>query len=299
MCPRGNMTRKIGNMSIDIFQKIIDQTSGYSKMIWLFHFGDSVFHPQLNQFVDYAKSKDIKTGISTNPTSLSDKIVTRIMSGDIDRITLSLDGINDNTYKYLRGNSVDYNLAEKNVSNLLKKKKIKGNGRPFIEISMIEMKNTEAEVKEFKNRWNIPGIDKIIIKQFKTWDGSDATIAKMARKSQLSDSYRSENSYPCMRPWFLLTILWNGKVVPCCYDYDGKYIIGDVHSQSLEEIWNCDRMIELRRQHIMNNFEDNPLCKNCKEKKGGPAGKYYPFDLSVLRKIGIRNIIGSIRRETR
>lgn len=297
MCPRRHMKRDLGYMKFLLFKKIIAQTKGYTKILWLDHFGDPLFNPQLRKMVSYAKSIGIETRISTNPTSLSSKKVKGLLDTGIDRILISLDGTNQDTYRSLRGENANYDQAVNNINRLVELKLQSRRDKPFLEISMIRMKETEAEIEEFRKRWNILGINKVLIKQFKTWDGSDSEIIKLAEKAQLSDAYKGSFEYPCLRPWFIITILWDGRVVPCCYDYDGKYIIGDLNSESLEEIWNNESMRRLRRQHINSDFEDNSLCANCREKTGFPSSRFYPFDFMLLRNMKIKRIFNSIKRE--
>ena len=65
-----------------------------------------------------------------------------------------------------------------------------------------------------------------------------------------------------------MMILWYGRVVPCCSDYDGKLILGDANKQTLQEIW--DSYEWLREKHKKLEWNDVPICKdcdyNCKEK---------------------------------
>lgn len=61
-----------------------------------------------------------------------------------------------------------------------------------------------------------------------------------------------------------MSVCWNGNVVPCCYDYDEKYILGNVKDQSLAAIWNGEPMRRLRNEFLENNVTNN-LCKNCPE----------------------------------
>ena len=77
----------------------------------------------------------------------------------------------------------------------------------------------------------------------------------------------------CSEPWIGITITAEGNVVPCCYDYDEKYIIGNLKEESLEQIWNNKRMRLLRRQVKTKTLYKNPLCKTCQEK----------MDLNLLR----------------
>jgi radical SAM protein with 4Fe4S-binding SPASM domain len=297
MCPRRHMQRDLGYMKYPLFKKIIDQTRGYTRILWLDHFGDPLYNPVLDKMIAYAKQLDIETRISTNPTSLSKKKIEKLLASGIDRILLSLDGTNQETYQYLRGANARYDKAVYNIEELVALKSASRKKSPFIEISMIRMQETETEIAAFKNQWDIPGIDKILIKQFKTWDDSDPDIVRMAQDSQLSSAYRKPIEHPCVRPWFIVSVLWDGRVVPCCYDYDGKYIIGDLKTESLEQIWNNANMRRLRSQHIHNDFEGNPLCAACKEKTGFPPSRYYPFDIGLIRTLNMGDIFNSINRE--
>jgi len=59
-----------------------------------------------------------------------------------------------------------------------------------------------------------------------------------------------------------MTVTWNGDVVPCCYDYNGRFVLGNMREQTLSDIWNGEKIQSLRREFIDNRVE-NELCKNC------------------------------------
>lgn len=273
MCPRRFMKRQVGFIKFDLFKKIINQLDGYSCAVWLHHFGESLLHPKLKQMIAYAKSKGIKTQLSINPVLLNEKNIEKIKN--LDYLHISLDGSNEKTYQKLRGKNANYKQAIIYIKHFLKLKH-----RPKTTIAIIRLKETEQELEEFKQQWK--GFD-IEIKDFTTWDGSQSSITSLA--SKFSEAYKKNLSYPCLRPWHRFTILWDGKVVPCCYDYDGKYILGDLETQTLEEIWNSSATLELRKQHITNNFSDNLLCKNCKEKYGLQKSYFYPFNIAFLKRV--------------
>jgi radical SAM protein with 4Fe4S-binding SPASM domain len=60
-----------------------------------------------------------------------------------------------------------------------------------------------------------------------------------------------------------MVVLWDGRVVPCCYDYDGKYVLGDLRQNTLAEIFNEAPMRELRRALREGRAEDVSLCRTC------------------------------------
>jgi len=56
----------------------------------------------------------------------------------------------------------------------------------------------------------------------------------------------------------------NGKAPLCCVDYDGKIILGDFNTQSLEEIWNNESFKKIRQLHLDFKADEISLCKKCR-----------------------------------
>lgn len=273
-------------MDFNLYKKIIKQIKDNTYSVWLHHFGDPLMHPDLDKFIEYAEKNNIKTKISINPGFLNKEIGKKIIDAGLTHLHISLDGTDDETYKKLRGKNANYKIATENIHEFLKLKKDK----PYISLAMIHMKETKEKVEEFRKKWDIKGIDAVEIKEFTTWDGSDKEIMNLAEDAQKSEGYKKSLDYPCVRPWHRMTILVDGRVVPCCFDYDGKYILGNLNKQSLKEIWNGEKMKELRRQHKNNDFKDNKLCYNCKEKYGMPSSKFYPLNSAFLRRAKIKSL---------
>jgi len=81
---------------------------------------------------------------------------------------------------------------------------------------------------------------------------------------------KDDNSYQfkhlvrndCYQVWHSLVINWNGDVVPCCRDYNGTSILGNVREQSLRKIWNGRPMQNLRKA-IARDRKSLPLCRSC------------------------------------
>jgi MoaA/NifB/PqqE/SkfB family radical SAM enzyme len=69
--------------------------------------------------------------------------------------------------------------------------------------------------------------------------------------------------------------------VPCCRDYDNHEVLGDVNTQSLMDIWNSPRFMELRGEHLRGEYAKSALCAKCVE-----WSKYaMPKPGRLLRKI--------------
>jgi radical SAM protein with 4Fe4S-binding SPASM domain len=92
--------------------------------------------------------------------------------------------------------------------------------------------------------------------------------------------------YRCYFPWHSVSILWDGSVVPCCRDYNGVEIIGDLNNQSLEEIWNGEKMKNLRKELVSGRIT-NKLCNPCQEANWElcELGRHYPLFSLFKNKI--------------
>jgi radical SAM protein with 4Fe4S-binding SPASM domain len=281
------MKRKLGYMDFELFKKIIDQVKVYDTHIQLHHFGDPLMHPKIADFIKYSYDKGIKINCSVNPILLTKDMSERLIDSGLDRIYVSLDSVDDESYKKIRGTSANYDKAVANIKYLAGLKVKKNKKNPRVTIGLIYMKSTKGNVEDFKRRWQISGIDEVCIKPF-TGFGLKPLLA-YAEDSTLK-RIKDKCAYPCFLPWRSITVLWDGRVVPCCYDYDGKYVIGDLNKQSLNEVWNGDNMVRLRKQHNLNDLYGNDLCGPCNERYGWPS-LLHPVKLSgyayrkVVRKV--------------
>lgn len=283
MCPRRYMKRKIGFIDIKLFEKIIRQLKANSR-ICLHHFGDPLLHPKIGELIRICNKYGIKTSLATNPTSLTKEKIKEILDAGLYYLHISLDGANKETYEKIRGGVANYELALKQIQDFLDEKNKRKSSLPVTTIAIINMKETEKDIKEFKEKWGKKrGIDKVEVKEFISWDGSMPEITNLAREQ--SHKVKRKEYYPCIWPWAKVTVLWDGRVAACCFDYDGKCILGDLKKQRLEEIWNSKRMKQFREQNIKNSFPKGHLCQNCKEREGFPPSKIFPINLFLKKRL--------------
>lgn len=66
----------------------------------------------------------------------------------------------------------------------------------------------------------------------------------------------------CGRPFEQLFVNFHGQAVLCCQDWRFQVVVGDVRSQSLEEIW-WGEPLRRYREHLWRAERDLPLCSSC------------------------------------
>lgn len=73
---------------------------------------------------------------------------------------------------------------------------------------------------------------------------------------------------PCILPYVQLVVRSEGKVSLCCNDALGRYTMGDLHMQTLKEIWFCKEYVSVRREMSQNGRKNLPLCNACDVEHG-------------------------------
>jgi len=111
------------------------------------------------------------------------------------------------------------------------------------------------------------------------------------------DRARFQNE-TCSRPFTMMVVNPRGQVVLCCDDMYGDVIMGDVHLQRLEQIWNNEKFSLYRDTMNREGRHNLPLCNNCSYSGKGfrPFFPYYEKK-PVHRLWGrIRFRLGQIQR---
>ena len=67
----------------------------------------------------------------------------------------------------------------------------------------------------------------------------------------------------CPAPNEQFVILWDGTVTVCCTDYEGTLAMGNVHEQSIEEIWTGPKWRRMRRA-MWEDVLESKTCRVCK-----------------------------------
>ena len=270
MCARtNNMKREQGLMDFETFKAVIDEyvaanpERAAKEDTWLHHFGESLVHPDFARFVRYAVDQGVRACMSINPIMLAPKTADDLLDSGIHKLYVSLDGHDDESFYKIRGVENAYEKSKSNLLEFLKKKVARG-GKPTIVLSMINFSLNEESIARMKDYWGgVAGIDEYLCKDFVTWNGDAVDVNGLAKRRVDNAELRKTNRTPaCNLPWESVSVTWDGDAVPCCFDYDKKYPLGNVKKQSLSEIWNGEPMRKLREEFISNNVT-NPLCRDC------------------------------------
>lgn len=201
--------------------------------------GEPFANPKIFEWLDYMENEGVRTVLFTNAELLDEEKINRLVQyKNIEYINCSVNASTKETYdKIMR--RPDFDRVEKNVKYLIEK-------APFrVKVGMTVVEDNLKEASSFKRKWR----SKAKFGDFVNWAGArHDTMEKTGEK------------IPCAYILSKMYILWDGRVCLCCFDYDGKMILGDMNKQSLQEIWDNAEEIRERTRHL--DF-DTPLCKEC------------------------------------
>jgi radical SAM protein with 4Fe4S-binding SPASM domain len=80
-----------------------------------------------------------------------------------------------------------------------------------------------------------------------------------------------KSKFVCSQILTRLTIYEDGRVFPCCMDYDDELYLGNLNTQSIKEIWKSKKLAAIRKAHIDGKFFKIPSCASCEFALKGDA----------------------------
>jgi len=257
-CNRQMPRAQHGFMDFELFRELADEAAGKVRQFNLFHRGESLLHPQLVKMVRYAHRKRLRTRIHTNGTMLNPDMDRELIEAQLDVLSFSFDGYDREMYEKNRPNaSFDNVLA--NILGFLTTKKKMGAQKPFVAIELMEIANhppNELAKKRrgFLKRFEGLPLDKFVIRRPHNWAGLvDIGTTDSETRPRI----------PCPFLWHALVVFWDGRVLPCPQDFFGALRLGNVRNQRLMDIWNGDKIRNLRKEMADPRSLQRHPCVDC------------------------------------
>ena len=260
----GQMKRRRGFMDIGLFRRLISELQPYLYNINLFFQGEPMLHPQFFSFT--GNNSNIHTVVSTNGHFLSEENAEKIVKSGLSKLIVSLDGMDQDTYShYRRGGNLDTvinGIRKLDIARKRHKSSLK------LEIQFLVTRKNELQIPEIRRfAHKVRAIVNFKSMQITNKNDIEAWLpsrSKYRRYEEIHGEYVIRNAMPnrCARLWFNPVITWDGKVVPCCFDKDAEYVMGDLNNDSFRDIWNGTKYAVFRKS-ILTGRHTTRICRNC------------------------------------
>lgn len=268
-CPTGHPEliaatgRYVGAMKFDLFTKIIDGLRDFDapiRVLRLYKDGEPFLNKRLADMVLYAKQSRRVDYIdtTTNGSLITPERVGPLLEAGIDRINISVDGMDAASYSKFTGTKFDFDKFVDNVKWMYSNK-----GHCEIVIKSLN----EIITQEHQDRFfEIFGdyCDRIFIENFAPcWPEFDIEGLTNVKITKGLYNQPIKELTVCPYIFYSCAVNADGLVSSCFQDWERKLVIGNVRKQSIKEIWNSDTMNKLRLQHLEGKRKQLDVCGNC------------------------------------
>lgn len=258
MCPQQSLKRPRMDMPGELYKKVIDEIDSHGiEGIWLHHLGEPLLHPEFREIIRHIGTKE-NLGViwlSTNGRYFAEENIRLVLSSNIDYINFSAHAVTEETYNTVvpPGN---FEIVQANLEKFYELKGITDLPRkPFLHCQMIEQETTKHEVDAFiKRHYKRAEIVSINMLEYVNLPNNRFGFSQRERKPLTSCTRVSR--YDCF-------IFSNGHVTLCDAAYNAEIYLGNIHEQSLYDIWNGEnrkKILELNEQGRMSEIE---FCRSC------------------------------------
>ena len=259
------MTRDHGVMSMELFERIINDAKGLISVEFITHggMGEPLRDDFLTEKIALEKSVlNAQVQVHTNGSLLDEENIRKIFASKLDVLSISLNAFHAMTHKNTTG--LDYEMVRRNIEAVFSlKEKLKA--KTQIRVTMVRIKDMpQKEIDNFQNYWK-QFTPHVSVHPMKNWAYFGTNIVK-GRK------------YPCKWVWYMMSINWDGKVNICHEDFDGRIVIGDLAKERIVDVFNCETIQKVRK-HFYNTGE--PLLDICKDCSRLQMDKFWWYNAEV------------------
>lgn len=261
-CPK--TSRKLKFMEKEDFEKVVKSIKPYTDHVYLHLMGEPFLNKNIKTFLDICSEYELKVNITTNGTLINEVKEILINAESLRQINFSLHSFEAND------SNIDFNEYLDNIINFIKE----ANEKTGV-ICTLRLWNQDLKYKA-SNDMNVD-ILTYLQEQFHVQEDVKETL-KVKNSFKLRDrvyiSMGQKFMWPSLETEELgerafcyglrdqIGVLVDGTVVPCCLDSEGNIPLGNIFKNSMSEIINSKRAMDIydgfsRRRAV------EELCKKC------------------------------------
>jgi MoaA/NifB/PqqE/SkfB family radical SAM enzyme len=303
-CPRTyEQLEPEADMPWELFTSLIDQYPNIARVV-LHGIGEPMLVKDIAQRVAYLKARNIYVLFNTNGTLLNDANGRALIEAGLDELRVSLDAAESEVYQMVRGKDFFGKIVE-NVRNFTRLQRELNAPKPRVSLWLTGLRETVDQLRNFVRLAHDVGVTEVYLQRLVFFDSREANENSLARAESALFEHtteteealireaenvakelgvmfsasgavdpgesirmaRTDNPWSlCRRPWSLMYITANGRVLPCCIapfsmkGY-GSFTLGDATQETLREIWNGAEYQRFREGLLTS--APPPACSNC------------------------------------
>jgi tungsten cofactor oxidoreducase radical SAM maturase len=295
-CIRNSWDMPSKNMTLQTFDRIVNSISElpFLKQVIFAGFGEPLSHPHLLDMIEKVRAHGLAVIIATNGTLLDRAISTELIRLGVERINISIDGANPNTFQDIRGARLEQ--VTENIQSFNALKVQLHSLRPSLGLEFVAMRSNTSEIKDLARlsaQWNVshllvtnvlPYTEDMLTEVLYSYEpvepakSSNWPLRLDAWVEWATDDLPRMHWSAVRRCRFVgdhgMVVGYDGSVAPCYplshnysyYTIDGRqkqvtrYSLGNVNHTSLADIWMQEEYALFRSDVKAYHF---PSCPDC------------------------------------
>ncbi len=285
MCPLAHHDAQGSMMAADLFAKLVPFFD-FAPLVEFIGRGEPTLHPDLPVFLEAATSRGSFVRMFSNGTRLSTELSATLVRLGVNEGVRSLVAGDRQAYERITGADLFDNVVE-NFQCLRDVKRGSGAASPALSICCARLRDALDSAPGVVRTAASLGIPEVhfgaayILKPEMEPEsllnlGPEAVESVFEECRQVAEQYGvgvtfppigqapdecpqiSDNRFGCLHPWLSVLVRADGNVELCSYN---RKIVGDLKSQSLDQIWNGPVFAEFRQGLARHNGVD--YCEMC------------------------------------
>lgn len=243
-------------MSMDLWKSIIDQlVETPMRRMSPYLMNESTMDPDLPARIKYFTEKKKPTQyskINSHGNFMNERMMAGLLDAGLDRINFSVQGIDPVEYEKIM--VLKFDKTVRNVERIIKLRD-EGNYKTRIRVVMLVTTMIEPQLPAIKAFWKERGI-KIHLNRLEN-RGKNSHIKSdeiAVRKLKTFDW--------CDRMFNQMYILYDGRMVMCCADWEQTSMMGDASKDSIKDIWMNSTYRSYRERYLKGEVK-GMLCDGC------------------------------------
>ncbi|PKL46704.1 MAG: hypothetical protein CVV42_15550 [Candidatus Riflebacteria bacterium HGW-Riflebacteria-2] len=271
-CPHSSMQRECTQLSVDIFGRLAAEFSAGDDVGWILSgMGEPLRHSGL---ADILRQLDkYQVSLHTSLQILPEDI--DFPWSTIDHLRISTDALAREGFDKVRP-GCNWENIEKFLVFARERKKAMPDRFPEIGVSLLRHRLTEHHQQAFLRYWK-QVTSPVFRENFFRWPFDlppdpvqwfqilgEAEYGRSGSRTSNVD-FTPVKRRPCRHALLSATVLADGSVTICPFDYEGQHALGSLKNHSLKDIWRSQSAQNFRKQHLQMQFNDDLPCVDCRD----------------------------------
>ena len=234
----------------------IDEATRYDHFhsIKLNYRGESTLHPQIVDYIAYARSKGVFEIMLNTNGNYDVELNQQMVEAGLTWLSISLDAIKPETYACVRAGGNFYRAYAAALDMCRFAEDIN------CHVSFVKQKLNIDDVDDFLSFWNRMPLKKILVSD--VYNPGEL----MKNDSAFTElNYKRSDKFTCPQLWQRILIFNDGKMFPCCHSFEAPddLLLGRLQEMSIHKAWHSDKLQDIRRTHKDGDYQNVDTCYRC------------------------------------